>query len=371
MTIGVDKVINYKKAKVKDIIRRYNNCTEVEIIIDNKPYRAVNYDKLTGKIQVGDTVLLNTTAVDLGLGSGGVHFVVSINDGEIQKIAEKEIGHIMKLRYTPLQFSVMSSEEEESPYHEIFNDFENLGNMPVIVGELHSMLAPVVFNIKRENPKAKIAYIMTDGGALPLDFSRTVAYLKERDLLCGTITFGHAFGGDLETVNIYTALIAAHSILKCDVAVVTMGPGIVGTCTKYGFTGIEQGYIVDSVNTLGGNPFFIPRMSFADERARHKGISWHSITILEEIVKTPTKIVIPKLEKEKHIFIQNQLKNTDIEKNHDIVWIKEDSKRILDNLQHYDFKLSTMGRSLKEDLEFFITAGAGGFYVSKYINNAL
>ena len=31
-----------------------------------------------------------------------------------------------------------------------------------------------------------------------------------------------------------------------------MGPGIVGSGTKYGFTGIEQGYIIDVINNLGG-----------------------------------------------------------------------------------------------------------------------
>ena len=31
-----------------------------------------------------------------------------------------------------------------------------------------------------------------------------------------------------------------------------MGPGIVGTGTKYGFSGIEQGQIIDAINTLSG-----------------------------------------------------------------------------------------------------------------------
>jgi hypothetical protein len=109
-------------------------------------------------------------------------------------------------------------------------------------------------------------------------------------MINGTITFGQAFGGDIETVNVYTSLISAEKILKSDLSIITMGPGITGTGTKYGFSGIEQGYIIDAVNTLGGNPIFIPRISFADKRERHYGISHHSITILNEICKTSAKV---------------------------------------------------------------------------------
>ncbi len=52
--------------------------------------------------------------------------------------------------------------------------------MPVLIGELHSMLLPAIFNIKRKNPKLKVSYIMTDGGALPANFSRNVNLLKQR-----------------------------------------------------------------------------------------------------------------------------------------------------------------------------------------------
>ena len=77
-----------------------------------------------------------------------------------------------------------------------------------------------------------------------------------------TITVGHAFGGDLETINIYTGLIAAKEILKGDITIISMGPGIVGSGTKYGFTGMEQGYIVDAINNLGGLAVAVPRISF-------------------------------------------------------------------------------------------------------------
>ena len=63
--------------------------------------RAYNLTQLNGMVNVGDEVVVNTTAVDLGLGTGGWH-VVHWN------LANRSLdlpgpGHIMKLRYTSLQ----------------------------------------------------------------------------------------------------------------------------------------------------------------------------------------------------------------------------------------------------------------------------
>jgi len=357
-------MIHYARAKVKDIIQKRKDYTEITIEIYGKEYKAVNYDSLTGTVEAGDWVLLNTTAQDLKLGSGGYHFVVSINDGNVlfPPPIEKD-GHIMKLRYTPLQFSVLSAEEQQSPYHKVFDNFQSLKGRPVIIGELHSMLPPVVFNIKQNQSSRSVSYIMTDGGALPLSFSRSVAYLKEKDLIQGTVTFGQAFGGDFEAVNIYTALITAFEILKSDIAVVTMGPGITGTETKYGFSGIEQGPIIDAVNTLGGRPIFIPRISFQDTRKRHYGLSHHSVTVLSEIAKTQAEVVIPVMEKEKLDYIKNQITQNKLDKKHRIIFVEEINK-ILENLSCFDFKLSTMGRGIDLEPEFFMTAGAAGYYAS-------
>ena len=82
-----------------------------------------------------------------------------------------------------------------------------------------------------------------------------------------------------------------------------MGPGIAGTGTKYGFTGIEQGPILDAVKKLGGMPISIPRISFADKRDRHQGISHHSITVLKEIVNVDVHLPIFQYSSEKLNYI--------------------------------------------------------------------
>ena len=278
-------MISYCKGQVTKIVATYPGCTELEVRTPTGERRAINYDLFTGAVQPGAEVLLNTTAVRLGLGSGGYHFVVAVNNSSKTMSPQqlpKSGGHIMKLRYTPLQFSVLSAEEENSPYHQLFHDFDSLNGLPVIIGELHSMLLPAVFNIKRREPQLKVAYIMTDGGALPAAFSRNLAYLKEQNLIQGTITYGQAFGGDLEAVNIYTALIAAQAVSKADVAVVTMGPGITGTGTKYGWSAGTR-HIIDR-QYLRRTPVLSPDQ-LADERPRHRGLSHHSI-VLGEIART-------------------------------------------------------------------------------------
>lgn len=359
-------MISYSQGKVTRVLGAYRGCSEIEVLTPAGTCRAINYDLLTGEVKLGDEVLLNTTAVKLGLGSGGYHFVVAVNSGHgvlAGNGLHEYSGHIMKLRYTPLQFSVLSMEEENSPYHQLFRNFKGLENMPVLIGELHSMLLPAVFNIKRRNPKLKVTYIMTDGGALPAALSRNVAFLREEALIEAVITFGQAFGGDYEAVNVYTALIGTKAVLKSDVAVITMGPGITGTGTKYGFSGIEQGYIIDAVNTLGGKPVFIPRISFADPRPRHSGISHHSLTVLREIAQTQATVIIPQLEAQKDRCIQEQIKTHQLHEKHKIITVSA-QKEVLNNIRHFKVNLTTMGRTLEQDKEFFLTAGSAGYHIA-------
>lgn len=339
--------------EVVEIIKEDDDVTEAFVKINDVKYKAMNYNRLSGRIKEGDTLLLNTTAIALNLGTGGYHFVIANLNQCSRDLSEG--GHIMKLRYTPYQVKVFSAEEQESKFHDIFNAFESLNAMPVIVGTLHSMLPPVIEGLKAYKKNIRIAYIMTDGAALPIGFSKIVKNLKEKELICGTITIGNAFGGDLDCVNIYNGLIAAREILKCDIAIVTMGPGIVGTGTKYGFSGVEQGTIIDAVNDLGGIPIAVPRISFADSRRRHRGISHHSITVLDKISKTRAVIGIPIFEEKKHQYIRRQIHNTQIEDKHKIIYT--DPHAIINILENAELTMSTMGRTFQDDREYFITAG--------------
>lgn len=324
------------------------------ISIDGEEARAIVYPELVGEVLPGDEVLVNTTAVELQLGSGGYHYVIASLQGRNRELTPG--GHIMKLRYTPMQLKVLSVEEEASPFHQVMQEADSLENTPVLVSSLHSMLLPLCLQLKEKDKELRLAYIMTDGAALPLAFSRVVDYLKREGLLQATLSVGHAFGGDLEAVNIYSGLLAARHILQADIIIVGMGPGIVGTGTKWGFTGIEQGEILNAVEALEGRPVAVPRISFADKRKRHQGISHHTLTVLSRVCRVKALVPLPLLEEEKMDLLWTQIREAGLlDKYHFTV---ENEPGILDLLNNSSFKASTMGRGVEEEKEFFLALGA-------------
>lgn len=354
-------MLSRKIGEVVEIKKQNGQLDDIRVEINGEIFRAYNYPKMTGEVKVGDKVLLNTTAVELSLGTGGYHYVIS-NLDNMEADLEGQ-GHIMKLRYTPMQVRVDSVEDHESKYHDVFEEFETLNGMPVVVGTLHSMLTPFAATYKRLNPNKKLVYIMTDGAALPIYFSMNAATLKDKGLIDSTITFGNAFGGDYECINIYTALITAKEIAKADAVFISMGPGIAGTGTKYGFTGIEQGPILDAISKLGGRPIAIPRISFADMRDRHNGISHHSITIFGEIVNVEVEIPITIYSEEKDSVIKNQIKENNLDKKHKIEYIE--NNRTKDDIDSYGLKVKSMGRNYEQDSEFFDSASSAAIYITE------
>jgi len=320
--------------------------------IEDKEEKCIAYPELTGTVKIGDEVVLNTTALTLGLGTGGYHYIMANLSGEERKLSPG--GHIMKLRYTPVQTRVLSVEEEDSPHREKMLAADSLDNIPVLVGTLHSMLAPICLYLSQKG--YKVAYVMTDGAALPIAFSNTAAQLKSRGLLSGSVTIGHAFGGDLEAVNVYSGLLAARKVLQADVIICTMGPGIVGTGSKWGFTGIEQGEILNAVDSLQGIPVAIPRISFADSRKRHKGISHHTLTVLNRVCRVKAVLPLPELEENEMNYILEQLRIDNLMDRYKCCI--ENADEFHDLLADSDLNFTTMGRGIHEDRAFFLTLGA-------------
>lgn len=355
-------MISKRLAKVVSIKSENEEIQDLVVEIDSKESRAYNYVAMTGHADIGDCVVVNTTAVELSLGTGGFHYVILNMDKPESNLTPG--GHIMKLRYTPLQIKVDSVEEQASPYHDVFAGFESLDSLPVAVGALHSILQPFAATYKKFKPDAKLVYIMTDGAALPISFSKNVENLKKAGLIDKTITYGNAFGGDYECINIYTALITAKEICKADCVLVAMGPGIAGTGTKYGFSGMDQATILDAVSKLGGRSYMIPRISFADKRDRHRGLSHHTLTILKDIVNNPTRIIINKAyQDDKLARIKEQLEENDLYTSHQIIeYDYQDTKLDLDS---NNIRVKSMGRSFDEDREFFEAASAVAAYMGK------
>lgn len=353
-------MIHIKEGLVVKILKKYDDMIEIVVSINENNCKAIVYPHIIGNVSVGDRVILNTTAVDLKLGTGGYHFVVF--NPSIHTKSSHHQGHIMKLKYTPIQIKCKTVEEQ---YPEIINSFNSLEGTPIMTGSIHSMLPPAATVIKAIKPNYKIAYIMTDGGALPIGFSHIVKKLKQKNIIDCTITCGNAFGGDLETLNLYTALIAAKKIAKCDAIIVIMGPGHAGTGTRFGFTGIEIANNAHTIYSLGGLPICIPRVSFKENRKRHYGISHHYLTAIGCHCFVPCQIAFPHFLDNEKKFILNQCKDVDLDKKHTIHFLKEDTISIMKENQLF---IKTMGRTIDEDSYFFKTAGACGVLLTRLIS---
>ncbi|HHY82051.1 MAG TPA: DUF3866 family protein [Clostridiales bacterium] len=347
-------MLEYRMGRVTEILERRNGVTEVLLDIDHPVKKAINYDDITGSISKGDLLYLNTTAASLGLGTGGYHFVV-INCSH-KEHSMSPGGHGMKVRYTPFQVKVPYAEEEIQSAKELYNSKLNLKKKLICFGELHSMIPPLCAYFKYHCPRLRICYIMTDQGALPLKLSRNIDFLKKHNLVDSVITIGNAFGGDYECVNIYTGLQTAAWVDESDIILVSMGPGIVGTGTRYGFSGLEMGFYIDLAIRSGGQCCYIPRISFAEGRQRHFGLSHHSITMLTEIVQSSVLVTLPILQKKQIQIIYKQLHENKVLSRHRLCIA--DGSSIREVMEYYRLNITTMGRGIKDDPAFFLGIGA-------------
>lgn len=261
----------------------------LEVSLEGTTARAIAFPGFTGPLASGDEVMVNTTAVELGLGSGGVHFVLA---GPHPPRAQGS-GHLMKLRYTPLQCRWDGPEDPRHPQHGQIEAAENLAGAPVVILALHSQLMAAAAAAHRLRPGCRVVYIMTDGGALPLALSDSVRALRARGLLAATVTAGEAFGGDVEAVNLYSGLLLARWLLAAELLVVGVGPGVVGTATRFGHSGILVGEAVNAVAALGGRPVVAPRIMERDPRPRHQGVSHHTLTALGRVALAPAQVTVP------------------------------------------------------------------------------
>jgi hypothetical protein len=329
------------------------------VTVNGDSFRALAYPALVGLPRVGDRVLLNVTALEAGLGTGGYALVVAIPD---RLPADPDItGHIVKARYTPLQVMTESADEQGSRYHELLESADSLGGMPVVVADLHSALPAILAGLHRESrtnaaDPPRVAYVMTDGGALPAWFSRTVAGLREAGWLAATITTGQSFGGDLEAVTVHSGLLAARHAVGADVAVIAQGPGNLGTGTRWGYSGVAAGEAVNAAATLDGRPVASLRVSFADPRDRHQGVSHHSLTAYGRVALAGADVVIPELPEPQATRIAADV--APLAARHRLVTVPVDG--LEEALRATPVALSTMGRSLDEDLAYFLAAAAAG-----------
>lgn len=256
-------MLSLRRGRVTAVVERADGLERLEV--DGVP--CVAYPQLTGPVAVGDDVVVNVQARELGLGSGGFD-VLYVNLSRGLDLPASAGAHVVKLPYTPVQFAAAHGEESETLSYE-------LDGAPVIACSLHSQVAPVCAALSG----LRVAYVQMPGGALPVALSDAVRALRARGLVAVAIGADACFGGDVDAVNVYSALALARG-READVVVCTIGPGIVGTGTAFGHGGMAAAGAACAAARLGGRPVLALRLSERDARARHAGLSHHAESLL-------------------------------------------------------------------------------------------
>jgi hypothetical protein len=363
-------MITWRNGTVRGTRREWPGAVELDVSVEGAPaeggpVRALAYPALTGRPRPGDRVLINTTALDLGLGTGGYALVVAVPD---RLPPDPELaGHLVKARYSPLQATVLGADEQGSPYHDVLRDADDIDGMPVVVADLHSALPAVLAGIftaersqddrlaaagQQQLAEPRVVYVMQDCAAL-----------REAGWLAATVTTGQSFGGDLETVTVHTGLLAARHVLGADIAVVAQGPGNLGTGTRWGFSGVAAGEAVNAAAALGGRPVASLRISDADPRMRHRGVSHHSLTAYGRVALARADVVVPALAGEFGARVAAEA--AALSGRHDLVTVPADGLEAA--LRACPARLSTMGRGLDEDLSYFLAAAAAGRHAGRLL----
>jgi hypothetical protein len=257
--------LRLRRGSVTAIVERLDGLVRLEV--DGAP--CVAYPRLTGPVALGDEVVVNVQARELGLGSGGFDVLLA-NLTRGLELSVEPGAHVMKLPYTALQVAVLHAEE-----HDALSN--GLGGMPIVCCSLHSQLAPVCAGI---GEGTRVAYVQLPGGALPVSLSDAVRALKERRLVETAIAAGACVDGDVHCTGVASAL-AWAAAQGFQAVVCAIGPGIAGTATKLGHGGVAAAEAANAASALDGSPILAARVSYADERERHRGVSHHTQAALE------------------------------------------------------------------------------------------
>jgi hypothetical protein len=257
-------MLSLRRGSVTAVTERHNGLVRLEV--DGSP--CVAYPGLTGPVALGDDVLVNVQSIELGLGSGGFD-VLYANLTRGLGLEGEPGAHVMKLPYSPLQYAVRHAEEDGA-------ELQTLDGLPIVCCSLHSQVAPAAAGLGEGK---RVAYVQVPGGALPVSLSDTVRALQGRGLVEVTVAVGACIEGDLACVSTAAAFVWAAE-QGFDAVICSIGPGIVGTASRWGHGGVSVAEAVLTARALGGRPVLAVRYSEGDSRERHRGLSHHTQAVL-------------------------------------------------------------------------------------------
>src|SRR6266511_2239779 len=104
------RVIRWRSGTVTQLGRRWRGAAELSVRVGSETLRALAYPALVGEPAVPDRLLLNVTALHLGLGTCGYALVVALPDR--LPPAPDGTGPVVKARPPPLEAAVLAAAAE-------------------------------------------------------------------------------------------------------------------------------------------------------------------------------------------------------------------------------------------------------------------
>ncbi len=342
--------------------------------------KAYALTELCGPIRVGDELLVNTTAVELGLGTGGAHVVHTNLTSPFAGTPEPR-GRVMKARYLGEQLPVEAFEEADGSPAAIsptsgdaaFDGAEahlaeisdlgtsvpsppSLRGVRVVFSALHSHAMALAATVRASVGEAP-GYVMTDGGALPFVLSDLAAACLERGVIATAVSAGQAFGAPIEAVTVASGVtvLVRQGI---DRIVVSPGPGHIGTASPLGFSALDLVGHAAVLDKLGAATALAARASSVDVRARHRGVSHHSRAMAS---LAPGRTVVPV-----------PVEPVAGEAADDAAWISALGRRavgkaplrVAEALARCDLHVTSMGRPLERDVRACEWLGAAAAWLA-------
>jgi hypothetical protein len=207
--------------------------------------------------------------------------------------------------------------------------------------------------------------VQTAGGALPGGMSDTVRQLLRRGLLAGHTTAGPTYGGGQEAITTAGALHDGLAEERWDVALAGPGPGILGSGSALGHGGIVALDSAHAALALGCPTVLTARMSSGDPRERHRGLSHHTRTVLELLLRPVTLPVPPGARLFSEMDGIGPALDAARAAGHEVVEAAVD----VDGYRASGLPTRTMGRTFDEDRLFFAAALAAGGALAQLVGS--
>ena len=129
---------------------------------------------------------------------------------------------------------------------------------------------------------------------------------------------------------------------------------------------MEVGTILDAAHALNGVAIACLRISFADERPRHYGLSHHTATALRVATRESVLVAVPELaDAEQAARLHHDLDEAGITARHKTVTV--DAPDAIALLERHGLRVESMGRPAADDPALFQAAAAAGALAAQHV----